>query len=460
MTATADIRIEHDSLGTVEVPADALWGAHTRRAIDAFSVSGLRTSDRPDLIVALAQVKIAAARANAACGVLDPDLAARIVAAGREIVAGGHHDQFPIDLVQGGGGTATNLNVNEVIANLASRAAGEPLGSNRPLHPIDHVNRSQSTNDVYPTALALAVRAAGKRAIAGLRVLATSLRAASERQGDLERLGRTCLQDAVPLTVRDTHRAQAHAIDRTAGSIASALDRLLPVPLGATAIGTGIGAPPGYTERAVAELAALTGDPLVPSADRFDALMHLDEHVAVAAAAVQAALVIGKLASDVRFWSSGPRGGIGELHLPAVMVGSSIMPGKVNPVVPELAIQVAYDIRAAATAVELAAGGGELELNVMEPVVARHLLGALDELAAIGPRLARLCVDGWQWDTDAVRANLAGSTAPLVEAATEVGYDAAARTAKAADATTVEADDADEADEADDADEADEEGPA
>ncbi|MEZ5220580.1 MAG: lyase family protein [Ilumatobacteraceae bacterium] len=434
MTADHPTRTERDSLGPVEVPVDALWGVHTQRAITAFAVSGLRTADRPDLVVALAQVKIAAARANTACGVLDADLGRRLEAAAAEIVDGHHHDQFPIDLVQGGGGTATNLNANEVIANLASRTAGEPLGSHRPLHPIDHVNRSQSTNDVYPTALAVAVRSAGARAVTGLGALAGSLRRAGERQGDLERLGRTCVQDAVPLTVRDTHRAQAHAIERTAGALADALDRLLGVPLGATAIGTGIGAPDGYAERAVAELAALTGDRWVPSENRFDALAHLDEYVAVAAAAVQAAIVIGKLASDVRFWSSGPRGGIGELRLPAVMVGSSIMPGKVNPVIPELAIQVAYDVRAAASAVELAAAGGELELNVMEPVVTRHLLGALDELAAIGPRFADSCVDGWSWDAGAVARNLVGSVAPLVDAAGVVGYDAAARAANAAGA--------------------------
>ncbi|HAP74755.1 MAG TPA: aspartate ammonia-lyase [Acidimicrobiaceae bacterium] len=313
------------------------------------------------------------------------------------------------------------------MANLASRRVGEPLGSHRPLHPIDHVNRSQSTNDVYPTALSLAVRMAGARTVAGLTVLADALRNAAQRQSDLERLGRTCLQDAVPLSVRDTHLAQAHAVARTASVLHAALDRLLHVPLGATAIGTGIGAPSGYAPRAVAELAAISGHPLVESANRFDALAHLDEYHGVAAAAVQVALVVGKLAADVRFLASGPVGGIGELQIPAVMVGSSIMPGKVNPVIPELAIQVAYDVRAAATAVELAAAGGELELNVMEPVVARHLLGALDELAALAPRFAERCVDGWRWNAEVVTQHLLGSTAPLVETAARDGYDAAAR---------------------------------
>lgn len=423
-------RRERDALGEIDVPATALWGAQTQRAIPTFAVSGLTTRDRPDLLAGLALVKQAAARANVLCGALDGAIGARIEGAAAKIAGGAHHDQFPLDLVQGGGGTATHMNMNEVLANLANLDAGAPLGAYAPVHPNDHVNRSQSTNDVYPTALQVAVLRAGARALRGVERLRASFEGAAERSGDMERLGRTCLQDAVPLSVRETHRAHAHALARTSASLRRGLDDLLAVPLGATAIGTGIGAPEGYRERAVVALADLTGFALSPSPDLFDALANLDAYVGVAGAAVQVALVIGKIAADLRFWSSGPTGGIGEVQLPGALVGSSIMPGKVNPVLPELAMQVAFDVRAAAHAVEMAVGGGELELNIFEPVVARHLLGALDELARLGPLFAERCVDGLVWNTERTAANLSGSLAGLVTMAGRDGYDAASREAQ------------------------------
>jgi aspartate ammonia-lyase len=425
-----EFRRERDALGEIDVPAEALWGAQTQRAIGSFAVSGLTTADRPDLLVGLALVKQAAAAANAEVGALDRERAGRIQAAAALVAAGRHHDQFPIDLAAGGGGTPTNMNMNEVVANLANQSAGAPLGACSPVHPNDHVNRSQSTNDAYPTGLQIGVLRAGGRAIAGVDRLRASFLAAAERQGDLARLGRTCVQDAVPLTVRDTHLGHAHAIARTQAALRRALDDLCAVPLGATAIGTGIGAPEGYRPAAVAALAEISGFPLVPAPDLFDALANLDPYVAVASAAVQVALVIGKIAADLRFWSSGPVGGIGELRLPAVQVGSSIMPGKINPVIPEMAMQVAFDVRAAARAVEMAVAGGELELNIFEPMVARHLLGALDELARLGPLFATLCVDGMEWAPERVTANLRGSLASLVNMAEKEGYDAASREAK------------------------------
>ncbi len=425
-----ELRRERDALGEIDVPATALWGAQTQRAIPAFAVSGLTTAARPDLLVGLALVKQAAARANVLAGALDRDVGALVEGAAVKVASGDHHDQFPLDLVQGGGGTATNMNMNEVLANLANLAAGAPLGAYAPVHPNDHVNRSQSTNDAYPTAMQVAVLRVGARALRGVEVLRASFERAAERNGDMERLGRTCLQDAVPLSVRETHRAHAHALARTSAALRRALDDLLAVPLGATAIGTGIGAPEGYRSRAVEALAALSGFPLVPSPDPFDALANLDAYVGVAGAAVQVALVIGKVAADLRFWSSGPTGGIGEVQLPEALVGSSIMPGKINPVIPELAMQVAFDVRAAAHAVEMAASGGELELNIFEPVVARHLLGALDELANLGPIFAERCVDGLVWLPERAAKNLSGSLAGLVNMASREGYDAASREAK------------------------------
>ena len=423
-------RWEHDGLGDIAVPAGALWGAQTQRAITNFAVSGTTTTSRPGLLVALAEVKIAAAITNGRFGVLSAHEVDLVVAAAGEVVAGRHHDAFPIDLVQGGGGTATNMNMNEVIANLANLAAGASLGSYSPVHPNDHVNRSQSTNDAYPTALQLAVFRAGQGAVTGIGRLADSFRAAADRQGHLLRLGRTCLQDAVPLTVAETHGAHAHALDRVADALGEALDEMLAVPLGATAIGTGVGAPPGFAAAVVAELARVTGLPLVPSADRFDALANLDGHLGVASAASRVALVMGKIAQDLRLWSSGPVGGIGELRLPAVQVGSSIMPGKVNPVIPEAVIQVAFDVRAATHAVELAVAAGELELNVFEPVVARHLLGALAELGEVADVFASRCVDQMEWDAGRVAENLRGSLSHLVELAGSDGYERATQAAR------------------------------
>jgi aspartate ammonia-lyase len=317
------------------------------------------------------------------------------------------------------------MNANEVIANRAEELLGGRRGRYARVHPNDHVNRSQSTNDVYPTALQLAVLRAAEPAVEGLEHLAATCAGRAEAFGDLPRLGRTCLQDAVPLTVRDTHAAQATAIRRCAAALREAADGLRHVPLGATAVGTGIGAPPGYRERAVRYLAEEAGLRVVPTADPFDALAHPDGHLAVATAAARAAVVLGKIAADLRLLSSGPHGGLGEVRLPAVQVGSSIMPGKVNPAIPELVMQVGFEIRGAAHVVELAVAAGELELNVMEPVVARALLGALHDLGVVARTFADRCIAGLVWNAEALDRHLAGSLAAAVEHAARDGYAAA-----------------------------------
>jgi aspartate ammonia-lyase len=424
--AGEQFRTEHDSLGSVLVPAAALYGAHTVRALANFTVSGMSLSERPSFISALGSVKAAAAQANAACGVLDERLAGAIAAAAREVARGEHDAQFPIDIVLGGGGTAVNMNANEVIANRANELLGGTRGAYAPVSPNDHVNRSQSTNDVYPTALALATVATGRAALAGIARLQASFAAQAERAGGLERLARTCLQDAVPITVAATHRAQAHALGRTGAALSDALDGLLAVPLGATAVGTGIGAPDGYRERVLALLAAESGLAVTGSDDLVDALANLDEYVAVAAQVLRVALVAGRLASDLRLLSSGPVGGLGELRLPAVQVGSSIMPGKVNPVLPELVLQVGYEARGMFAIVAAAVAGGELDLNVMEPVITKHLLASLHDLGIACELFAVRCVDGVEWDAERVGANLAGSLGAAVEHAARDGYAAAA----------------------------------
>jgi aspartate ammonia-lyase len=419
----SEIRTEHDMLGAVSVPAAALYGAQTVRAAANFGTTSPRLGDRPELLRALAQVKASAAEANRELGVLDPAIAAAIVRAADELAAGALADQFPVALVQGGGGTTTNMAVNEVLANRAAQLLGAEAGRSDVVHPLDHVNRSQSTNDVVPTALALAVQACAPAALAGLGDVIEALEGLAEKAGEDLRLGRTCLQDAVPLPIAAYHGAQVTAVRRAAAELSRSVEALLEVPLGATAVGTGIGAPPGYRERAVELLAARSGFLLRPSADLFDALAHLDPLLRVASEAAVASLTLAKIAADIRLLSSGPVGGIGEVRIPAVQVGSSLMPGKVNPVIPELVIQASFEIRGAAHVVELAVAAGELDLNVMEMVVARHVLGALVQLGEVASLFASRCLTGLEWDRAAVDRHLAGSRAAAVERALEGGHD-------------------------------------
>jgi aspartate ammonia-lyase len=418
-------RSERDSLGSVLVSAEALFGAHTVRALGNFAVSGVSIRERPAFIAALGSIKAAAARANVACGVLDERLAEAITEAAREVARGEHDDQFPIEIVQGGGGTAVNMNCNEVVANRANELLGGARGTYDPVRPNDHVNRSQSTNDVYPTALALATVQTGRRALSGIAQLEQAFAAKAAEAGELERLGRTCLQDAVPITIAATHRGHAHALRRTSAALAQSLDELLAVPLGATAVGTGLGAPSGYRERVLELLAGECGLAVTGAGDLVDALANIDGYVTVAARVLSVALVCSKIASDLRLLSSGPVGGLGEVHLPAVQVGSSIMPGKVNPVMPELMMQVGYETRGMFAIVEAAAAGGELELNVMEPVITKHLLANLHDLGVACELFAVRCVAGLQWDTGRINANLAGSLAAAVEQLNRDGYAAA-----------------------------------
>lgn len=421
-------RTERDSLGPVEVPHEALYGAHTARALANFALGGPRLCDRPALVIALAQVKEAAARANGELGALDRRRADGIAAAARRVAAGECHEHFPIAVVQGGGGTSANMNANEVLANLGNLALGGGRGSYDPLHPNDHVNRSQSTNDVYPTALQIAIVRAAAGTVDGLAHLGRTLAEKAEEQGQLERLGRTCLQDAVPLSVRDTHLAQAHAIERVTADVRAAADALLAVPLGATVLGTGIGAPDGYASRVVELLAETTGLALAPASDRFDALAHFDPYLGVASALNRAAIVMAKIASDLRLLSSGPVGGLGEVALPALQAGSSAMPGKVNPVLPELVLQVSYDVRGTVATVEAAVAGGELELNVMEPVIALRLPDSLVDVGRVARLFADRCIVGLRWRPDVLARHLEGSLAGAVEQALAEGYESAAST--------------------------------
>ncbi len=419
------MRRELDALGSVEVPNEALYGAHTVRALANFPGRWPRVADRPELLVALAQVKAAAAETNVRVGQLNPGIADAIVTAAEEIVEGRWHDQFPLPLIHGGGGTATNMAMNEVLANRAAQLLGGELGTYDLVHPLNHVNGSQSSNDVYPTAIQVAVLACSSKALEGLDGVASALDEIADNYRGLERLGRTCLRDALPVPVAAYHRAQAAAVRRVASAVRDAAIVLHRVPLGATAVGTGLGAPVGYRELAVEKLANRTALPLLPAVDLFDALAHLDPFLSVARATATAAITLAKFAADLRFLSSGPVSGIAEVRLPAVQVGSSMMPGKVNPVIPEFVIQASFVIRGAAESVELAVAAGELDLNVMEPIIALHLSDSLLQLANVAHAFTSGCLNGLEWDEETVVRHLSGSFKGAVEHAAIVGHDAA-----------------------------------
>ncbi|AJE80464.1 aspartate ammonia-lyase [Streptomyces albus] len=410
-------------------PKGLLFGEQTSRALANFDLYGTRLSEHPELIRALALVKVAAARVNRSLGALDPVLAEVVAAAAFEVAEGRHDDQFPLPVVQGGGGTSTHMNVNEVVARRATQLLHE-RGQEGAVHPNNHVNRGQSTNDVMPTALALAVHASCEETLRGLDHLAAALHAKAEEYPSLEHLGRTCLQDAVALPVSAVHRSHAHGIEQAVLGLRAAVQALLRVPLGGTAVGTGVGAPPGFAELAVAELAELTGVPVLAAENPYWGMASLEPLVAVSEAIDRCARSAARVASDLRLLASGPVGGIGEVRLPAVQAGSSIMPGKVNPVMPELMMQISFQIAGEAASARLAAGAGEMEVSAMAPVVTLGVLAGLKRLGAGARLFADRCVAGLSWNTSAVHANLAGSlTQDVIDAAAE-GYDGIAHRRK------------------------------
>jgi aspartate ammonia-lyase len=427
----AALRVEHDVLGDGTVPRDALYGLQTVRAQANFAAGGMRLCEQPAFLAALAQVKTAAALANIELGAIEPAIGDAIARAAREVAAGEHRHAFPLEIVQGGGGTSTNMNVNEVLANRAGELLGDRRGAYVVVHPNDHVNRSQSTNDVLPTAMSIAVHVIAGEALAALGHLERRLTDQAVANEGLDHLGRTCLQDAVPLPVAAVHHAQAHTLARAEADHRQAADRLLAVPLGATAVGTGLGAPAGYRDSALAYLARETGLSLRPADNPYDGLASLEPFAAVADAMARAARVMARIAADIRLLASGPSGGIGEIELPAVQTGSSIMPGKVNPVMPELVMQTHYELAGAAHAVQLATAAGELEVTPMGPIVTAELLAGLQRLGRVAVLFADRCIVGLVWRRHAVEANLGASLQPAVESAVAVGYDAAAAAVRA-----------------------------
>lgn len=423
-------RTETDFLGEISVPSDAYYGIHTVRAMENFRVSRQRV--HPELIRAIAVVKQAAVEMNMSLGLLDAHLGSAVFQAAAEVAEGKLADQFPLDALQGGAGTSTNMNVNEVVANRAIELLGGQKGDYSLIHPLDHVNLSQSTNDVYPTALRLAA----------IRLLQPLSESCAQLQGALQKkeaefagilkLGRTEMQDAVPITLGQEFSAWAEAIARDRWRLYKVEERLREVNLGGTAVGTGLNAERKYVFGVVERLRSLTGIGLARDENMIDTTQNADVFVEVSGLLKACASSLLKISNDIRLLSSGPRGGFGEIRLPDLQAGSSIMPGKVNPVIPEMVAQAAYQTIARDLAITLAAQGGQLELNAFLPLVAANLLPAMEELTHAMRLFAERCIAGIEVDSGRCRFHLENSIALVTALSPIIGYDRAAAIAKQA----------------------------
>jgi aspartate ammonia-lyase len=423
-------RIERDPLGEVRVPADAYYGAQTARAVQNFSISGLRA--HPELVTATILIKKAAAEANAALRRLQPEVAHAIVEAADEILAGKLRDQFVVDVYQAGAGTSHNMNANEVLANRASELLGDSRGSYARVHPNDHVNMGQSTNDVFPAATRLALLLDGGRLVVAARELAESLDRKADEFHDVLKTGRTHLQDAVPMTLGQEFSGYADCVRRGGDDVATAAGQLRELNVGATAIGTGLNAGEEYRQRVIANLGAYTGLPVIPAVNLFRVTQSMGDVLSYSGAMRRLAVEAGKIASDLRLLSMGPRAGLSEIALPAVQPGSSIMPGKVNPSIPEMVNQVCYQVIGCDTTVVTACEAGQLELNVMMPVIAWNTLHASTILGAALNTLRTKTVDGVVADRARARELLDRSTAVATALSPHIGYLATAEVAKEA----------------------------
>lgn len=430
-----EFRIEHDTMGEVRVPAEALYAAQTQRAVENFPISGRRLSRHH--IAALAQIKRAAAITNAELGVVDTDVAKAIIAAADEVIAGDHDDQFPIDVFQTGSGTSSNMNTNEVIATLATRALG------RPVHPNDHVNASQSSNDVFPSSIHIAaVQAIEEVLLPGLDTLAAALEAKTVEFAEVVKAGRTHLMDATPITLGQEFSGYATQVRYGIARVQAAIPRLSELPLGGTAVGTGINTPPGFATRVIELVALNTSLPLTEASNHFEAQAAQDALVETSGAIRTVAVSLVKIANDLRWMGSGPRAGLGEISLPDLQPGSSIMPGKVNPVLPEATVQVAAQVIGNDAAIAFAGAGGNFDLLVMLPVMARNLLESITLVGTVSTLLAQRCVIGIQANAERC-LKLAESSPSIVTPLNRIiGYEAAAAIAKhslKADLTIAEA---------------------
>ena len=425
-------RSEHDLLGDRDVPMTAYWGVHTLRAVENFAISGQTIGQVPDLIEALAAIKQAAALANADLGLLSADRRDAIVAACEEIRAGKLHDQFIVDQIQGGAGTSTNMNANEVIANIALETMGRSKGDYDALHPNNDVNMSQSTNDAYPTAVRLAIILAHRALVAALENFAYVLKEKAVEFGDVLKMGRTQLQDAVPMTLGQEFDAFHATVREDISRLREVVGLFREINLGATAIGTGINTDPRYAALAVEELTHITGHDMVLASNLIEATSDMGAFVMFSGVLKRVAVKLSKICNDLRLLSSGPRTGFGEIRLPARQAGSSIMPGKVNPVIPEVVNQVAFLVIGNDLTVTLASEAGQLQLNAFEPTIAFCILQSMRSLTAALDTLSERCIKGITADRERCRS-LAINSIGIVTALNPVlGYEVCSRVAKTA----------------------------
>jgi fumarate hydratase, class II len=416
-------RTEHDSMGDVQVPVDALWGAQTARAVDNFPISGQRVP--AGVVHALALLKGAAAAVNADLGVIDEGRAQAITAAADEVADGRHDDQFPVDVYQTGSGTSTNMNVNEVLARIAHLATGESV------HPNDHVNAGQSSNDTFPSALRIAATLAVHQQLAPALVhLAQALRAKEAELADVVKAGRTHLMDAVPVTLGQEFGGYARQVELGAERVLVAAQATAELPLGGTAAGTGLNAAPGFAAAVIAQVSERTGVDFREAADHFEAQSAQDAVVELSGALKVVAVSLTKICNDLRWMSSGPRSGLGEIHLPDLQPGSSIMPGKVNPVIPEATLMACARVMGNDTTITLAGASGAFELNVMLPVMAHTVLESTTLLSTTSRLLADRCIDGIEADRERALELAQGSPSIVTPLNRYIGYEAAAAVAK------------------------------
>lgn len=431
-SGTAAVRIEHDSLGAKQVPADVYWGVHTQRAIENFAVSGIPVSSHPELIRAYALIKQACARANAELGGITAEQLELIDQACSEMYAGDFDDQFPVDVLQGGAGTSTNMNVNEVIANRALEIGGYQRGTYMPVHPNDTVNKSQSTNDTYPAACRLALVFALRPVIRSARALALSFQRLARRSSTMVKLGRTQLQDAVPMTFGQEFGAFGTVLDDDVAKLASQIDSLCVLNLGGTAIGTGICADARFRSLVVSKLSYVSGLTIREANDPIAATSDMGDFVDLSSQLKRLAVHLGKIANDIRLLASGPQAGLAEIHIPARQAGSSIMPGKVNPVIPECVNQSVFTIFGMDATVTAAAEGGQLQLNAFEPVTVHMLLTGMGVLAHAMDTLRVNCVDGIKPNERLGRERAERSASIATSLNGYLGYEGACHLAKRA----------------------------
>ena len=432
MTNHTNTRQEKDLLGTTNVPADALYGIQTQRAIENFNLSGVAINHFPEMIGAIATVKQACAIANNQLGLLSTEKFNAVTTACEELIQGQHHDSFPIDMIQGGAGTSTNMNANEVIANLALQNLGHSLADYQYLHPNDDVNLSQSTNDVYPTTVRLAILMSHGALVDSLKSLRDAMAVKADEFAHVIKMGRTQLQDAVPMSLGQEFQSYATTLNEDVDRIAHLSELLTEVNLGGTAIGTGINAHHEFGEISVAALLELSGFPMVLASDLIEASSDMGAFVLFSSMLKRLSIKLSKIANDLRLLSMGPRAGLGEINLPAQQPGSSIMPGKINPVIPEAVSQVAYKIIGHDLSVTMAAEAGQLQLNAMEPLIAYSVLDSIALLTKAMHMFEHKCINGITANVEHCRAQVNNSIGIITAVTPYIGYENGSRIAKSA----------------------------